>query len=165
MIGAGASRRSLWSAPGRAPTASPLGQVATEEKSGAIKAIPELLKLLEIKGCIVTIGAMGCQKAITEQLLAQGADYLLAGEVTAVAQAAPAHRGVGNPLHWVLDVPFREDDSRIGCDHAPANFNTLRQFALNRVNHKPLRSERLGWRGARSGQEVGFLGCEAGCFR
>jgi predicted transposase YbfD/YdcC len=55
--------------------------VATEEKSGAIKAIPELLKLLEIKGCIVTIGAMGCHKAITEQLLAQGADYLLAVKV------------------------------------------------------------------------------------
>lgn len=39
-----------------------LGQVKTEEKSNEITAIPELLKLLEIKGCIVTIDAMGCQK-------------------------------------------------------------------------------------------------------
>jgi hypothetical protein len=37
----------------------------------------------------------------------------------------------------VLDVPFRKDDSRIGCDHAPANFNTLRQFALNLLSRHP----------------------------
>ena len=39
-----------------------LGQVKTKEKSNEINAIPELLKLLEIKGCVVTIDAMGCQK-------------------------------------------------------------------------------------------------------
>lgn len=45
-----------------------LGQVKTEEKSNEITAIPELLKLLEIKGCIVTIDAMGCQKKIAHRL-------------------------------------------------------------------------------------------------
>ncbi len=54
-----------------------LGQVKTEEKSNEINAIPELLKLLEIKGCIVTIDAMGCQKKIANQIIEQGGDYVL----------------------------------------------------------------------------------------
>lgn len=55
-----------------------LGQVATEEKSNEITAIPELLKLLEIKGCIVTIDAMGTQKSIAKSIVEAGADYVLA---------------------------------------------------------------------------------------
>lgn len=54
-----------------------LGQVKTAEKSNEITAIPELLNLLEIKGCIVTIDAMGCQKAIAEQIIRQKGDYVL----------------------------------------------------------------------------------------
>lgn len=201
-----------------------LGQVATEAKSNEITAIPELLDRLALKGCIVSIDAMGCQRAIAERIVAQGADYVLAvkdnqpelhaairdyfetarrdafaqvatdtheetdaghgrcevrrcwtvddlstlpdpsrwahlrsiamveaerhhGEqvsreiryyITTLApdarqlsHAVRAHWGVENRLHWVLDVTFREDDSRIRRDHAPANFNTLRQFALN----------------------------------
>ncbi len=55
-----------------------LGQVATEAKSNEITAIPRLLELLLLKGGIVTIDAMGCQKAIAEQIIAQGGDYALA---------------------------------------------------------------------------------------
>ena len=55
-----------------------LGQVKTEEKSNEIIAIPELLELLSIEGTLVTIDAMGCQKAIAEKILSRGADYLLA---------------------------------------------------------------------------------------
>lgn len=55
-----------------------LGQTATMEKSNEIKAIPELLSFLEIDGCIVTIDAMGCQKAIASTIVTKGADYLLA---------------------------------------------------------------------------------------
>jgi predicted transposase YbfD/YdcC len=55
-----------------------LGQVKTEDKSNEITAIPELLKLLEIKGCIITIDAMGCQKEIARQIADQKADYVLA---------------------------------------------------------------------------------------
>ncbi len=201
-----------------------LGQVATEEKSNEITAIPKLLELLELKGCIVTIDAMGCQKAIAEKIVAKGADYVLAvkdnqpqlhealcdyfetaqaadfeqvpvssfeetdaghgrcevrrhwlvkdlstlpepenwaklrsigmveserheGEkisherryyITTLAEdakvfgnAVRAHWGVENQLHWTLDVVFREDESRIHRDNAPANFNTVRQFSLN----------------------------------
>lgn len=54
-----------------------LGQQATEEKSNEITAIPKLLELLELKGCIVTLDAMGCQRAIAEQIMDQQGDYVL----------------------------------------------------------------------------------------
>jgi len=55
-----------------------LGQVACAEKSNEITAIPELLRLVDIKGTIITIDAMGTQKAIAEQIIDSGADYVLA---------------------------------------------------------------------------------------
>jgi predicted transposase YbfD/YdcC len=55
-----------------------LGQVACAEKSNEITAIPELLRLVDIKGTIITIDAMGTQKAIAEQIVNSGADYVLA---------------------------------------------------------------------------------------
>jgi len=55
-----------------------LGQRKVNEKSNEITAIPTLLELLELKGCIVTIDAMGCQTAIAESIIDQGADYVLA---------------------------------------------------------------------------------------
>ncbi|MFO1430469.1 MAG: ISAs1 family transposase [Candidatus Competibacteraceae bacterium] len=55
-----------------------LGQVKTDDKSNAITAIPDLLKLLDLKGGIVTIEAMGCQHAIAAQIIAQEGDSVLA---------------------------------------------------------------------------------------
>ncbi len=55
-----------------------LGQVAVPEKSNEITAIPALLKMLDLAGCIVTIDAMGTQKAIADQIQKQKADYVLA---------------------------------------------------------------------------------------
>ena len=55
-----------------------LGQVKVDEKSNEITAIPELLNQLEIQGCIVTIDAMGTQKAIVQSITEKQADYLLA---------------------------------------------------------------------------------------
>lgn len=55
-----------------------LGQVKVDEKSNEITAIPELLKLLVLKGCIVTIDAMGCQKDIARLIIEKEAHYLLA---------------------------------------------------------------------------------------
>jgi predicted transposase YbfD/YdcC len=54
-----------------------LGQVATEEKSNEITAIPELLELLDLDGALVTIDAMGCQKAIAAKIVEGGGDYVL----------------------------------------------------------------------------------------
>jgi predicted transposase YbfD/YdcC len=53
-----------------------LGQVKTDEKSNEITAIPTLLEMLELKGCIVTIDAMGCQKDIAKQITEAKADYV-----------------------------------------------------------------------------------------
>src|SRR5262249_15846620 len=55
-----------------------LGQQAVADKSNEITAIPELLRLLDLEGALVTIDAIGCQKTITADIVAAGADYVLA---------------------------------------------------------------------------------------
>jgi predicted transposase YbfD/YdcC len=54
-----------------------LGQVKVDEKSNEITAIPQLLEVLEVSGCIVTIDAMGCQTEIAEKIIDQEAEYVL----------------------------------------------------------------------------------------
>jgi len=202
-----------------------LGQVKTSEKSNEITAIPELLEWLDVRGAIVTIDAMGCQKAIAEKIIDKGGDYLLAlkgnqsslhddvrlhfeqpaptslirmtraetvdkghgrievrqcrlstdidwlrarhpewknmsgivaidserliGDTTAQetryfisSSQAPApqilaavrlHWGIENQLHWVLDMSFGEDQSRIRKDNAPTNVAIIRHAALNMI--------------------------------
>ena len=55
-----------------------IGQIKTNQKSNEITAIPELLKLLDIRGCLVTIDAMGCQSEIAKNIVDKGGDHLLA---------------------------------------------------------------------------------------
>jgi predicted transposase YbfD/YdcC len=55
-----------------------LGQVKTDEKSNEITAIPELLDMIDVKDCVVTIDAMGCQKKISEKIVQKGAEYVFA---------------------------------------------------------------------------------------
>ena len=55
-----------------------LGQIVVDEKSNEITAIPKLLEMLELSGALVTIDAMGCQREIAKQIVASGADYVLA---------------------------------------------------------------------------------------
>jgi len=73
-----------------------LGQVATDEKSNEIKAIPQLLKMLDITDSVVTIDAMGCQKAIAKQIVKQKGHYVL--------QVKKNHAG----LHDVMEEMFDE---------------------------------------------------------
>ena len=207
-----------------------LGQEATDAKSNEITALPRLLRLLALEGCVVTIDAMGCQSAIAAQIVEQGADYVLAlkgnqptlhatvvgafadaqrsgadgwlpaeqdqsqtwdkghgrlerrrytalsdpdllacldpthawpglrsvvqveaerrrGEHRSIetryylaslppdaallGQVIRAHWQVENCLHWVLDVQFREDASRVRVGHEAQNFAILRHLALN----------------------------------
>jgi predicted transposase YbfD/YdcC len=55
-----------------------LGQTKVDDKSNEITAIPTLLELLDVSDCIITIDAMGCQRKIAQQIIEQGADYVLA---------------------------------------------------------------------------------------
>jgi predicted transposase YbfD/YdcC len=205
-----------------------LGQVKVDEKSNEITAIPKLLKVLCLQGCIVTIDAMGCQKEIVKQIVEQDGDYVISlkknqnslyervenlfkqainnrfqgiehsefrrhesghgrheirqcvmlsniqdlidpegkwSKLTSVgminswrtenekttletryfisnlpnnaellAQSVRTHWNIENKLHWVLDVQFNEDSSRIRKDNAPQNFAIIRHIALNLLN-------------------------------
>ena len=77
-----------------------LGQCKVDGKSNEITAIPELLRLLHLKGCIVTIDAIGCQKSIAQQLHEHGADYVL------------SLKGNQRHMHAVVRKHFEVQDSQ-----------------------------------------------------
>jgi predicted transposase YbfD/YdcC len=208
-----------------------LGQMACAAKSNEITAIPELLKLVDLKGAIITIDAMGAQKAIAATIIDGGGDYLLAlkgnqeslqqavidyideqlegelegaqehvtvetghgreetrtylqlpapeglpgfglwkalrtiavvtslcirdGKETAevryyisslamdvkrLARAVRGHWGIENGCHWVLDVTYREDESRIREGALRENFAWLNRFTLSLLKQHPDRT-------------------------
>jgi predicted transposase YbfD/YdcC len=225
-----------------------LGQRKVDEKSNEITAIPKLLKLLEIAGCIVTIDAIGTQTKIAKTIIEQGGDYLLAvkenqgnlyedihdlfeddqkynfegapynyaktvnkdhgrieirecwsisdleylanirdqerwhglkslamitserrigekaeietryfissmeSDAQKILKVKCSHWGIENCLHWVLDIAFNEDHSRVRKDNAPQNFAVLRHMALNLLKQEKtakggIKAKRLqcGW--------------------
>jgi len=87
-----------------------LGQVKCAEKSNEITAIPELLKLLDLAGCIVTIDAMGCQKAIVAEIAESQADYV----ISLKGNQGTLHREVKEYLDWGERIGFSE----IAVDYA-----------------------------------------------
>src|SRR5216683_1472183 len=124
-----------------------LGQVAVDSKSNEITAIPLLLELLDLRGAIVSIDAMGCQKEIAKRIVARGGDYVLAVKgnpttevryyvgsrrmgVRRYAKVLRGHWRIENNLHWQLDISFGEDGSRIQDRNAAENFALLRKLAL-----------------------------------
>lgn len=86
-----------------------MGQVATEEKSNEIVAIPALLDLLDLRGALVSIDAMGTQVKIARQIVKAGGDYLL------------ALKGNQSNLHTEVQAAFKEalDDRRRTVDEFP----------------------------------------------
>lgn len=92
-----------------------LGQVKTEEKSNEITAIPRLLKLLDIKKCLVTIDAMGCQKDIAGNIVEADADYLLAvkeNQPTLSRDIAAVFESARRDPEVLLSLDFHETRER-----------------------------------------------------
>ncbi len=107
-----------------------LGQVACGDKSNEITAIPELLRLVDIQGAIITIDAMGTQKAIAKQVVAGGGDYVLAlkGNQETLFQAVLDHvdRHLGNDF---ADVPVRRY-TESGQGHGRQEYRSYLQMPL-----------------------------------
>lgn len=78
-----------------------LGQCTVDQKSNEIKAIPTLLEMLEIKGCVITADALNSQKEIARQIVQQGADYVLALK----DNHALLHQEVRDYFHWCQSQP------------------------------------------------------------
>lgn len=95
-----------------------LGQIATEEKSNEITAIPKLLELLDIRGATITVDAMGCQRAIAEKVIDQGADYIMGLK----GNQETAHKEVEEyftdaSAKYFRDVPHTFHETVDGSDH------------------------------------------------
>jgi predicted transposase YbfD/YdcC len=142
-----------------------LGQVACAEKSNEITAIPELLRLVDIRGTIITIDAAGTQKAIAEQIIDGGADYVLALK----GNQETLHQAVLDYVDQQLDSDFAEAQAR---RHSSTETGHGREEVRSYVQMpvpEGLRG-REGWKGLqtiglatlvcrRNGQETGETRC------
>ncbi len=101
-----------------------------------------------------SIGMVEAQRRIGEQVSTERRYYImsLAGDARAFGAAVRSHWSVENGLHWVLDMAFQEDASRMRKDHSQQNFVVLRHMALNLLKQEPtatcgIKARRLkaGW--------------------
>ncbi len=74
-----------------------------------------------------------------------------------IARIIRGHWGIENQLHWVLDVQFNEDDSRIRKDNAPENFAIVRQISLNLLNQEKTVKNGMKNKRKRAGWDDGYL--------
>lgn len=121
-----------------------LGQEKTAEKSNEITAIPELLNSLALKGCIVTIDAMGCQKNIAEQIVKQKGDYLLALK----GNQGHFHEEVVLFLTLAKEANFKniEHDFHEEIDAGHGRVETRRAYAVDFKKYKKHMPEGMAWK-------------------
>jgi len=81
-----------------------LGQVKCAEKSNEITAIPELLKILDLDGCIVTIDAIGCQTETVKPIIEKGADYV----ISLKGNQGTLHQDIKDYLDWAERIKFKD---------------------------------------------------------
>jgi predicted transposase YbfD/YdcC len=132
-----------------------LGQEATDAKSNEITALPRLLRVLALEGCVVTIDAMGCQSAIAAQIVEQGADYVLALKANqptlhATVEGAFADAARAGPAGW---VPAVQDQTQT-WDKGHGRLERRRYTALSDPDLLACLDPAHAWPGLRSVVQV-----------
>ncbi|MEM1308137.1 MAG: ISAs1 family transposase [Cyanobacteria bacterium P01_H01_bin.153] len=109
------------------------GQVKVDSKSNEITAIPKLLEVLDLKGCIVTIDAIGTQTAIAQQIVEQGADYILPLK----GNQGNLHQDVEQLFDWAIQTQFRDipHEYHQTIDKGHGRLEIRRHYLLGAVEH------------------------------
>lgn len=129
-----------------------LGQVKVADKSNEITAIPKLLNILDISGCIVTIDAMGAQKEIAQQIIDQGADYVLSLK----GNQGNLHEDVEQLFNWAHKTDFKgiEHEAYQTLDKGHGRIEIRRYWLLDKVEHL---EDAARWKGLK---RVGMIEAE-----
>ena len=109
-----------------------LGQTAVSEKNNEITAIPELLSMLDIKSSIITLDAMGCQKAIAEQIIKQKADYMLALKGNHSGMQAELEPWWHKSQREGLSISTFEKHTEINTGHGRIETRTCHQLLIDK---------------------------------
>ena len=110
-----------------------LGQVKCEEKSNEITAIPELLKILDLEDCVVTIDAIGCQKETVKQIVEKRADYV----ISLKGNQGTLHTDIKDYLDWGQRIGFKG----MTCDY----YATLEKDHGRIEERRCWVTEEIGW--------------------
>jgi len=122
-----------------------LGQVKVDDRSNEITAIPALLKLLDLSGCVVTIDAIGCQREIASQIAAASADYVLALKAN-----QPWLFDAAKLLYQHVETGDLEAQTFETSNKGHARFETRRYTIMDVSGHFAWRDEMAAWPGLRS---------------
>jgi predicted transposase YbfD/YdcC len=120
-----------------------LGQVKVDEKSNEITAIPQLLESLAISGCIVTIDALGCQKEIAQQIIDQGADYVLALK----ENQGGLYAAVADLFEYAHETDFTDCDYHKAIDKGHGRIEIRECWTISAEDYLQFLPNRSAWSG------------------